>query len=614
MRRARMVIGIVLGLAATTAAVAPQPVRGRPAVVRPPGVRVTAITETALTIGWRTAVASEGIVSYSLDQRTWRTVRDPCPAIHHEVRLTGLRPSTRVYFRLSPPPGASRTGEVTGTYRTATLPRRGTTHYLRLPWLVIVHTPIHYRDAAEQPERLAAAPKELTSDDRRRLEADLAMVRAFYWRNSRCRLDIRWRVHYTDAPFIDSGPGRQASFEAALAALREPPEAYAGVLFLYGWDEYLDPERARTLYRGQAFGGLTYGVNGGWDYKDHPHSWIRFHHRADTTWVITHEFHHALDSLFEASGYPEYAFNHPDPSQPIGFFGEHWDANAFILRMWRPQDWFALARGDLVVAPDRVGDGMPDDGDLPITRRSFYGRGRRSGWTDLRMMLASIGVLTGISNDPIHMTRWAGRDRLPDGRDPYPLYGDAARRRRARPTLDGRLDRDEWQPLHAFEDPDLRAETFCQWDEDGLYLAARCSRPAEIRLQLDATANGWFAGSDNYWLNLFPDGDRARVEVSLFDWERFGQRDEMGRMQYAYRNREKVRPEQIRVATGTEGGRWVIEIRVPRNERTGLLPAPGAVIGLSWGFAHSREPRTLLSLFEPCTFFPITCADGAVTP
>ena len=271
-------------------------------------------------------------------------------------------------------------------------------------------------------------------------------------------------------------------------------------------------------------------------------------------------------------------------------------------------------RFGLVVAPDRVGDGMPDDGDLPITRRSFHGRGRRTGWTDLRMMLESIGVLTGISNDPIHMTRWAGRDRLPDGRDTYPLYGDAARRRRGRPTLDGRLDRDEWQPLRAFDDPDLRAETFCRWDEDGLYLAARCSRPAEIRLQLDATANGWFNGSDNYWLNLFPDRDGSvRVEVSLFDWERFGQRDEMGRMHSVYRNTEKVRREQIRVATGSEGGRWVIEIHVPRNERTGLLPAPGAVIGLSWGFAHSREPRTLLALFEPCTFFPIACADGAVT-
>ena len=594
-----VILFLLLGVGAMALA------QGRPgAVIRPAGVRVVAVKRKGFTVVWSSRIAARGRLHYRAERGKEGVLEDETFGIHHEVDVTGLSPSSRVWFRVAPAPDGLTTGSFTPEYSTATLPARGKMQYLHLPILVVVPTAITYRDREEGATLPPGKPAHLTPADRKRLEEQMEIVRAFFWRNSRCKLDLRWDYHFTERPFVDSGPGRQKLFEAALSARGKKPNDYGGCMFLYGWDDYLEAEKSRTLYRGQAFGGLTYGVDGGWDYKEIPHSWIKYTHGCDVTWVVAHEFHHELDSLFMASGHPEYAFNHPTPVEPVGPFGEHWDANAFILRQWRPTDWFALTRGELRTAPDRVGDGMPDKGDLAITRQSFHGRGRKTGWTDMRMLLASNGVLTGISNGPIHMERWGGRDRLPDGRNQYPLYGKASQRPQKTPTLDGRIDENEWTPFVAMQDREVKAQTFLNWDEQGLYFAARLDRPMELRLQIDATRNGWFNGSDNYRLNLTPTADGAvKVDVHTLDWERF----EPGKT-YEYANREKVKPEHIRVATGRQDGKWVIEFLVPRNEHTGIVPRPGGQLGLSWGFAPGWKgnDRRLVSLFESCTLFAVT--------
>jgi len=610
---AALAASAVLGaLASGTAAPSAKPyhVRARPA--GPNSIVVLWETSRAeLGTVWFRPYAPEAALPPSAEPPIsgWRAVREDAPRAEHRVTLRGLKPSTRYAYRVG-----NSTPE-SGELIEATAPARGTTQFARLPVLVVVYTPITYRDAQTPPANL---PSELTAQDLAAIRQHMAQVRQFYWRNSGASLDLQISYAYLHRPMTADDdhvePVFEKDFQEAAAQLGRKPEDFTGVIFLYGWDEYADPAKRSTLYRGQGFGGLTYGVDAPWRYKSIPHSWIHFHHNANITWTVTHEYHHQLDSLFDASGHPEYPFNHPDPHEPIGVFGEHFDVNAFILRSWPRPEWGSLKWGSLVVAPDADNDGLPDRADVPIDERSFGSSPHladtdHDGLSDLREMMATSGIYVGLDEEqmgpiirPAPRNPDADGDGIPDGRDPYPLYPANPNRPKATPRIDGVLSPGEWPAFASGHRGELSVSTYMAWDDGHLYFAARASRPVTLHLDVDAANNGWFAGSDNYRISVEPpasSGDKPKVDVAIFDWDKFYATPQV----YVYWNRDKVKPQDLQVAASTANGAYGVELAVPRNEATGLLPRPGCVVNVKPSVSIPGEARNAFALFEPHQLF-----------
>ncbi len=71
------------------------------------------------------------------------------------------------------------------------------------------------------------------------------------------------------------------------------------------------------------------------------------------------------------------------------------------------------------------------------------------------------------------------------------------------PTLDGRLDDEEWDRLSA----DGGAESGFQWEPEVVYWSARAKDGEDVVLSLDEAADGWLVGSDNLEFRVsFRDG------------------------------------------------------------------------------------------------------------
>jgi len=619
----------LLGIAALFALTAGACAQGEQAAVEL-RIKVAAATPRSITLVWETQTAEAGAVWFGAyetdgmlpppllaelrDQARQNRIAEKQPARYHRVTVSGLSPSTRYVFFVEMPSGAW------GIATAATTPGPGRTQFLRLPVLVVIYTPITYRDS-QRP--LASLPRNLSASDIAQIRANIAEVRDFFWRNSRGCLDLVFDYAFLNRTFSAKDEEVEAvfekDFEEAVKLLGRKVEDYTGVIFLYGWDEYADPAKRRTLYRGQAFGGLTYGTDAPWKFKNTPHSWIHYHHNAHITWVVLHEYHHQLDSLFHSSGYPEYPFNHPTPKEPVGVFGEHFDVNAFILRTWPRWKWGGLRWGKLVVARDTDSDGLPDRADVALDEERFGSDPASKdtdgdGLSDLDEMAATSGIWNGLDEQmlgpifkPNPRSPDSDRDGIPDGRDPYPLYRVSNLLKKASPVIDGVLSQGEWPAFAEGSGHGLVVRTFAAWDEEYLYFAAQTNRPVELRLDIDAANNGWFAGSDNYRISVAPpkNGETfPKVDVAVFDWEKFYSEPQGD----VYWNREKVKPSDLKVAVGSLGahsapagksGGYVFELAVPRNEKTGLLLKAGAVINIKPSFVLPNDPRNALTLFEP---------------
>ncbi|MGQ9697541.1 MAG: hypothetical protein ACUVRO_06060 [Armatimonadota bacterium] len=551
-----------------------------------------------------------------LDQVRQQRVSEGRSTTNHRLRIAGLSPSTRYAVLVQAPSGAR------SLLVASTGPKQGLTQFMRLPVLVVIYTPITYRDAKTPPLSL---PAELSEADLAQIRRYMADVRDFYWRNSFGCLDLAFDYALLRRPMSakddEVEPVFEKDFEEATASLGRTTHDYTGVIFLHGWDEYADPSKRASLYRGQGFGGLTYGTDAPWKFKRTPHSWIHFHRSAQITWTTVHEYHHQLDALFHASGRPEYPFNHPDPSEPVGVFGEHYDCNAFILRTWPRHKWGTLQWGRLVTASDTDGDGLPNRADVAVDEASFgtdpyCADTDGDGLGDLAEMAATSGVYQGLDEEclgPIvrpnpHRPDTDG-DGIPDGKDPYPLYSANPNRPRRTPKIDGRISSGEWPAFAVGRRRELDLRTFSAWDDGHLYFAVDASRACVVRLDIDAANNGWFAGSDNYRITVTPPeepGAAPTVDVAIFDWDRFRTAPDM----YVYWNRDKVKASDLKVAASENSGRYVLELAIPRNETTGLLPKLDAVVTLQVSFSLPGDPRRWVTLVEPHQLFHCRLAKG----
>jgi hypothetical protein len=291
-------------------------------------------------------------------------------------------------------------------------------------------------------------------------------------------------------------------------------------------------------------------------------------------WLMTHEYNHQMDAFFDRAGYPEYWLNHPDYTIHPGRFGGQYDCNAFIFREWPVNDWFWLPAngvGHIVLTADADGDGVPDDDPRVALDEKRLGSDPHKvdtdgdGLTDLQEAMA--GIFSG-TNPRKKDTLGTG---VIDSRNPWPLDPEKQDRPRKTPVLDGTISPGEWEPLSTLSGP-FKGETYLQWDENGVYLAAVIDQPVTMDVQLTPKNTGIFT--------------EDKIEMSLDA------------------NHATEQPQEIKVRNGkgTHGvvrlveGKTVIEIAMPRNPVIGLAPQMYQTMGLSIQFFNAKG---WMSVFEP---------------
>lgn len=490
----------------------------------------------------------------------------------------------------------------------------GTGAYVRLPLLVLFIT-----DVRDDRTPAPTDPPAVTGEELARVRRQIEDGVRFYWIHSgfRFHLDVttlvvpermrRSEVYGSEWWY----PPRESLLTAALRSRGMSSDAFTGVLYLT-FTQVFDSTTHRFVLNGKG-GGFTSGVGTG---KGYGISWwevTREHHNAGNNWLMVHEFNHQLDDIFAASGYPEYWFNHISPT--IGTaanFGEHFDANAHILRIVPPDEWLDLKFTTLRTFGDRDMDGIPDnepglplderrlgsspasadsDGDgIPdvteVTRSNWIAE----GWGEDYSLPANVPSLTSTDTDA---------DGIPDGADPEPLSALVTTIPAADATHPPFTDMVQ---IGTARDTGFSTTWYARWDSAEFRLDARVSSPAELKVMIDANSDGWFLGRDNILVTTsLPDSAyRLRHRVQVFN----------GAHPDAWPSMDSAAAVAIGLISSVvrDGQGMRVSLRFKQSVSSGLIWESGKKIGLSLAARPASRPigTRYISLVEPNRFFHVT--------
>jgi hypothetical protein len=146
-----------------------------------------------------------------------------------------------------------------------------------------------------------------------------------------------------------------------------------------------------------------------------------------------------------------------------------------------------------------------------------------------------------------------------------------------------------------FYAPDADVLLAC-WQETELYVWLRwLDEPGNQRfkLMLDLDNDGWFAGADNYQIEVDEQGQatvKRHVADSATDWP--------------YVDAEPFSASLMDAAVAAEDGELTLSLRIARAYFPELAAKPGEVIGFNVGMAREGE-NWYYMLGEPNTLMPI---------
>ncbi|MEW6251396.1 MAG: PA14 domain-containing protein [Planctomycetota bacterium] len=354
---------------------------------------------------------------------------------------------------------------------------------------------IIYRGAPAAKDRM---------DDHALLQAKngLELGRAFYFRNSRARLntELNWLVIDAPAPKND-GPTMDYIEKDVLARGIKKGEhdgvIATGVGFTGNWGGFELLGGAGGCFGIGGFEGVGYpafdpGTGYGW------------------AWIYAHEFQHALDGVIVEGSGLKMLSDHPyaDHREPhfkgcyLG--GEHWDWVALTMREFDEYLEIKGVTNSFFECIDADRDGLPDaDPRLPMDEQRFGSDPTKAdtdgdGLDDLAEFIAD-----RFGGSDQRKTDTDG-DGLSDADDPYPLIA-------IRPTLPYRSAAvpaaGEQAPLlssvFARNDAGGPCPVSATWDEDGLYFEFTGPRRFTVALKLDGSAaNGFWEGGDTYLIRI----------------------------------------------------------------------------------------------------------------
>ncbi|MGC8863502.1 MAG: PA14 domain-containing protein [Armatimonadota bacterium] len=351
----------------------------------------------------------------------------------------------------------------------------------------------------------------------------IELGRLFYFRNSRCKLNLDITYVVVDTPAPDNaGP----TYEHIVADLRSrgiKDNQYDGVFctgvgFLGNFGGFQIMGRT-----GACFGGTDRRGGFSWYPEDRPDVWY------GTAWTFVHEFQHALDSpICTQSGHPEMLHDHPYADSMESYFtwghhaGMHWDWVAHTLSSFENYLDVPGVTDTTISTADADNDGLPDDDRrLPMDEKRFGSDPGKidtdgDGLDDLAEFCADIYR----GADPRKID--TDGDGIPDGQDANPTvalaetmaYSDTGS------AVDGVFD-GNYRPLatgvYVTNSPELaQARIFACWNEDALWLFVRSRIKCVLEMMIDTSAeNGFWEGGDTYPIRVSPDGKVTFFELGL---------------------------------------------------------------------------------------------------
>lgn len=453
-----------------------------PADLSEPDPRVT-LEPGMATIRWRSPVPTEqAVVWWGTDEKdpsSWRREVVHWQGARREmlVRLRGIPPSTRVFYRFYPAVptlGARETGR-SKVYSFLSAPPRGKMHVLTLDVLTVVYLQADVDGTVHTLTREQLGKK---------LQREFEECREWYFRNTHFRLHLNLRKYIVlEEPRARVRRGWtppesvREHVRAILEAQGERLEDYDSLIAVWplpGYDAS-KPDQLGEVGGGglTTFGYSTFAISG------------------KLAWLLCHEYSHQLDAFFERSGVQKFWLNHPDPTIHPGRYGQHWDVNAFICRGWRTNDWFQMRYGKVWEVSDVNSNGIPDDDPrLPLDeqRMGRVARPNNARPDDLRRAMA--GLFFGYRLDT----------GLPDGMG-YREEGATWRLPREAvlliPNGDLQGEPSRWFRYARAQNRFMSADIFAGWTEQELQFGIACREPCDIEIDIDGANNGWFTGSDN---------------------------------------------------------------------------------------------------------------------
>ncbi len=397
---------------------------------------------------------------------------EPGKRTYHRIRISGLKPGTRYYYRVYDP-DYQPTGEERRwgasppwrrEYAVATLAPRGYKTVIRLPVKVLLMpNVVNVASAYQDPTRPAPPPSRMTEAALQRIKEEYAIAARYFWVNTGMRLWVDFQI------FVDERWQRWGEEPAAASGFYKglpPCRSWAGVDFAppgggaFTLVDTRDLTRANTApvyeeqpYAGQieqAFpqrwdpetrqwhyyrsGGGTLGVD---SFPDGIPARSQFLGGGDTAWLVAHEFHHQMESFGAFSfAYREderIVFNHPEPRyrrqnpdgsvsmnpwNTAGKHGEHWNVMAYWDRQLSDAQWLRLYFGEAITVRDADEDGFPDDDPrLPLDEKRFGSNPRRAQ-TDGQMNDLRKAMLSTWAPAPLQYTfaKPAWQSRIPHPR------------------------------------------------------------------------------------------------------------------------------------------------------------------------------------------------------
>jgi len=526
--------------------------------------------------------------------------------LRHEIRINNLATSNTYRYRIKPTLNTIPTAKSYSRFYTfRTPPEDNVKEFVRLTMATLLFTNI--TDDSKIQEGLPQ-PEPLLPTEIKRIIDQIDDGIKFYWINSGMKLFIDNKIIIIDDKLKRSDvygsewwyPPKESVLVKYLKMNGEELKNFSSFLYLTCTQAY-DTTLKKFVLAGKG-GGFTNGVGTG---KGYGISWwdvTKANHNAGNNWLMVHEFNHQLDDIFFASGYPEYWFNHISPT--IGTadkFGEHFDANAFILRMVPQEKWYDLKYTTILKTVDIDKDGIPDnDPRLPLDEVRLKSNplsidSDEDGISDFDELKYSNWITEGWGETyggkaffPKLNNKDTDGDGINDKEDEYPCYS-------LRPEIRYSKNDSQLNHLIDFVDERISAAVFSGWNVDSLYFTFEMSKLAPIKIMLDGNANGWFLGRENYLIILTQKNDSiVNAKVQIFDgtdpyqWPHFDQT----LTEINVPNTRLLKKEKL----------YRVTIAIPKSKSTGLCFQEDKKISISFGFKCQIDKNgneRYVNIFEP---------------
>jgi hypothetical protein len=494
----------------------------------------------------------------------------------------------------------------------------GMTAYTELDTLFVIYT--------------NTAAGTLNSTDVARLKDHANETARFLWRQSHFKFYMRltfmvitthkdqteftqfWEGAYWLNPTDDDGDGK--SVEADLLARGVTANQYDSINYLWAHNNGNIPA---------AFGGLGGLIDwrlGETGITENPVFDASGSQKFFT--AFPHEIQHTIDFMMESSGYSDY-FHADRPWDFPGAFGEDWSFWEVQMKHWPVQNWLVLRQpwGDILETTDADSDGVPDSGPgLPITEVTLGSAVNLSdsdndGFTDLNEGTAG---LFRNANPKHHDT---DGDFMNDGFDGEPLYPVNAKILKKNLALNGNPSGWDLLTPHLESTNTPFAPTmYANWNANYLFLMVKVDRFAGIHLMIDANADGWFHGKDNYFIAIDPSYPEPTDPLSIADahiWD--SSEGTIAVNVYPiwdddpnYPFPRLITKESIGRYSRSDGDGFLTQIAIPTNAQTGLIPRHGKRIGLNIVYRDiARDGALMADTFEKNDFAYVTLWDTYAT-